>query len=122
MFALSMALPEFRLAGRSVYPLWICGFDKPAVSTNCAPLPCEIPRDVSATMCDVMMTLVSMKTRVKTKGPFDPSEVCAFRGQAVYCTSELSLSVEKRKKDNKQGRNDVSAQCLCYVHSVTCLN
>ena len=71
-------------------------------------------------MCDVMMTLVSMKTRLKTQGLFDPSEVCAYRGQTVYCTTGLCLSVDKLDKDNKQGRNDVSVQCLCNVHSVTC--
>ena len=26
----------------------------------------------------------------------------------------------KGKKDNKQGKNDVSVQCLCNVHSITC--
>ena len=69
-------------------------------------------------MCDVMMTLVSIKTRLKTKGPFDPSEVCAFRGQAVYCTSELSLSVEKRKKTtNKEGTMSVCSVYVMYILS-----
>ena len=81
---------------------------------------CKLSRDVSATMCDVMMTLVSMKTRLKTRGLFDPSEVCAYRGRTVYCTTELSLSVDEMEKDNKQGRYDVSVQCPCNVHSVTC--
>ena len=71
-------------------------------------------------MCDVMMPLVSMKARLKTKSLFDPSEVCAYRGQTVHCATELCLSVDKREEDNKQGRNDVSVQCLCNVHSVTC--
>ena len=71
-------------------------------------------------MCDVMMTLVSMKTRLKTQGLFDPSEVCAYRSQTVYCTTELCLSVDKLEKDNKQGTNDVGVQCLCNLHSVTC--
>ena len=71
---------------------------------------------------DGMMTLVSMKTRLKTKGLFDPNDVCAYRGQTVYCTTELCLSVDKIQKDNRQGRNDVSVQCpcLCNVQSVTC--
>ena len=77
-------------------------------------------RDVPATMSDVVMTLISLQTWLKTKSLFDPDEVCAYRGQTVYCTTELCLSVNKREKDNKQGRNDVSAQCLCNVHSVTC--
>ena len=66
-------------------------------------------------MCDVMMTLVSMKTRLKTQGLFDPSEVCAYREVrlCVYCTTELCLSVDKLEKDNKQGTNDVGVQCLC---------
>ena len=81
---------------------------------------CMKSRDVPATMCDVVMTLVSMKTRLKTQGLFDPSEVSAYKGQTVYCTTELCLSVDKLEKDNKQGRNDVSVQCLCDVHSVTC--
>ena len=59
--------------------------------------------DVSATMCDVVMTLISLKTRLQTKGLFDPSEVCPYRGQTGYCTTELCLSVDKREKD-KQGR------------------
>ena len=36
----------------------------------------------------------------------------------MCCTTELWLSVDKREKDNKQRRNDVSVQCLCNVHSV----
>ena len=71
-------------------------------------------------MCDVVMTLVSMKTRLKTQGLFDPSEVCACRGQTVYCTTELCLSVDKLEKDNEQGRNDVNVKCPCNLHSVTC--
>ena len=59
-----MALPELRLARRSVDPLWICGFDEPAASTSCAPLPCLFSSDVSATVYDVMTTLVFMKTRL----------------------------------------------------------
>ena len=70
-------------------------------------------------MCDVMMTLVSMKTRLKTKG-LEPNDVCAYRGQTVYCTTGLCLSVDKQKKDKEQVRNDVGVQCLCNVHSVTC--
>ena len=80
---------------------------------------CKCLRDVSATMCDVLITLVSVKTRLKTQGPFDPSDVCANRGQTVYCTTELCLSVDKLEKNNKQGRNDVSVQCLYNVHFVT---
>ena len=49
-------------------------------------------------MCDVMMTLVSMKTRLKTQGLFDPSKVYAYRSQTVYCTTELCLSVDKLEK------------------------
>ena len=75
-------------------------------------LVCKGSRDVSATMCDVMMILVSMNTRLKTEGLFDPNEVCAHRGQTVYCATELCLSVDKLEKDSKQGRNDVSVQCL----------
>ena len=37
----------------------------------------------------------------------------------MCCTIELCLLVDKREKDNKQGRND-GVQCLCDVHSVTC--
>ena len=81
---------------------------------------CKYLSDVSATTCDAMMTLVSTKTRLKTQGLFDPSEVCANRGQTVYCTIELCLSVDKLEKDNKQGKKDVCVQCLCNVHSVTC--
>ena len=49
-------------------------------------------------MCDVMMTLVSMKTRLKTQGLFDPSKVYADRSQTVYCTTEMCLSVDKLEK------------------------
>ena len=77
-----------------------------------------ISRDVSATMCDVMMTLVSMKTRLKTQGLFDPSEVCAYRGQTVYCTTELCLSVDKRKKTtNKEGTMLVYRVYVMYILS-----
>ena len=70
-------------------------------------------------MCDVMMTLVSVKTRLKTQGLFDPSEVCACRGRTVYCTIELCLSVDtgKRQETNKER---FSVQCPCNVPSVTC--
>ena len=81
---------------------------------------CKCARDVSATMCDVTMTLVSMKTPLKNQDLFDPSEVCAYRGQTVCCTTELCLSVDKLEEDNEQRRNDVSVQCLCDVQSVTC--
>ena len=71
-------------------------------------------------MCDVMkMTTISANTS-ETKSLFDPDEVCAYKSQTVYCTTELCLSVDKREKNNKQGRYDVSVQCLCNVHSVTC--
>ena len=76
-------------------------------------------RYVSATIRDVVMTLISLQAREKTRGLFDPSEVCAYRGQTVCCITELCLSVDKREKDNKQGRNDLSVQCLKNVHSVT---
>ena len=62
-----------------------------------------------------MMTVVTMKTRLKTQGLLDPSEVCAYWSQTVVCTIELCLSVDKLVK----GMNDVSVQCLCNVHSVT---
>ena len=42
---------------------------------------------------------------------FSICAVCTYRGQTVYCSTELSLSVDKQKK---QRRNDVS------VHSVNC--
>ena len=75
------------------------------MQTQC--VECMASRDVSATMCDVMMTLVSMKTRLNTRGQLDPSEVSAHRGQTVYCTTELCLSVNNiQKKDNRKGRND----------------
>ena len=35
----------------------------------------------------------------------------------MYCTTELCLSVDKREKDNKQGRNDVSVQHVMYILS-----
>ena len=76
---------------------------------------CKKSRDVSGTMCAVMMPLVSQKTRLKTEGLFDPSEVCAYRGQTVYCATELCLSVDKRKKTTNKGRNDVDVQCPCNV-------
>ena len=34
----------------------------------------------------------------------------------LYCTTELCLSVDKTGKDNKQGRNDISVQCLCKIY------
>ena len=47
--------------------------------------------------------------------------------QAVYCTTELCMSVDKLKEEGikqQQGKNDVSVQrqCLCSVHSVNCEN
>ena len=79
-----------------------------------------ISRDVSATMYDVINDTCLQKTRLKTIGLFDPNEVCAYRGQTVYRTTELCLSVDQWEEDNKQGRNDVCVQCLCNVQSVTC--
>ena len=46
----------------------------------------------------------SLKTRLWTKGLFDPDEVCVYRSQTVYCAAELCLSVDKREKTtNKEG-------------------
>ena len=72
----------------------------------------------SATMCDVMMTHVSMKTRLKTQGLFDPSDVCAYRGQTVYCTTEICLSVDKREKDSK--RRKERCQCAVFMQCTFC--
>ena len=44
-----------------------------------------------------------LQTWLKTVGLFDPDEVCAYRGQTVYCTTELYLSVDKRKKTTNKG-------------------
>ena len=36
--------------------------------------------------------------------------MCVHGSQAVYCTTELCLSVDKLKEEKKKGRNDVSVQ------------
>ena len=77
---------------------------------------CEKSSDVSATMCDVMFS----ENTIVDKKACSIQMMCAYRGQTVCCTTELWLSVDKREKDNKQRRNDVSVQCLCNAHSVTC--
>ena len=84
---LDVALSEFRLTRCSVSPVWICGSDEPAVSTNCAPLPWKCLTNVSATMCDVMMTLVSMKTL----------KACSIQGRCAQTEVRLCI-VQKRKE------------------------
>ena len=55
---------------------------------------------------------------MKTKRQFDPSEVCAYRGQTVYCTTELRLSVDKREKTtNKEGTMLVYSVYVMYIVS-----
>ena len=54
---------------------------------------------------------------MKTQGLFDPSEGCAYRGQNVYCTTELCLSVDRLEKDNKQGTMLVYIVYLMYTLS-----
>ena len=93
-------------------PLWTCGLDGPAVSPNCAPLPCMKSRDVSRNHVWCRDDTYFSANMIL----FDPCEVCAYRGQTVYCTTELCLSVDKLKKKNKQqgrqrqGRDGVSVQ------------
>ena len=77
----------------------------------------KISRNVSATMCDVMMTLVSMKIRLKTQGLFDPYAVCACRCQTVYCASELCLSVDKLEKRQQIRKGTI----LVYSVYVMCI-
>ena len=59
-------------------------------------------------MCDVMMTLVSVKTRLKTQGLFDPREVCAGRGQTVVCG-------HWKKTTNEEGTKLVYSVFVMYI-------
>ena len=116
-----MALPEFRLTGRSVSPLWICGFDELAVLKDWL-------RNLEKYQDDSVNCSCFAKTQKtnRTQGLFDP---CACTGQDAYCTTELCLSVDKLRKKKTNNKEDSSkeenvlvyrCQCLCSVQSVTC--
>ena len=59
---------------------------------------CKKSIDVPTTMCDVM------------KGLYDPDEVCAYRGQTVFCTTELCLSVDIWEKTTHK-----EERCYCTM-------
>ena len=63
-----------------------------------------------------MMTLVSMKTRLKTGG-LEPNEVCTYRGQTVYCTNELCLWTKYKKTTDKEGTMLVYCVYVMYILS-----
>ena len=66
-------------------------------------------------VCDTCLLI----RRLKINGLFDPCEVCAYRGQTVYCTTELCLSVDKRKKrqQTKEGTMFVHSVYVMYILS-----
>ena len=82
---------------------------------------CPESSDMSATVYDVMTTLVFSENTIVDKRPV--RSMCGVRTQrsdcVLYCTTELCLSVDKREKDKKQGKNDVSVPCLCNVHNLS---
>ena len=110
--------PSFHLFNNSSLCVCGVGFWPPkSICTTSVCSSCVISRDVSATVCDVMMTLVSLKTRLKTKGPFDAREVCACRGKTVYCTTELCLWTKVKKTTNKEGTMLVYTVNVMYILS-----
>ena len=56
-----------------------------------------------------------LQTWLKTRGLLGPCEVCAYRGQTLYCTTELSLSVDKMEEENKERTTLVCNVYECRV-------